>query len=689
MASLNELVQRLETALSNKLEPDSEILRRFVHEVEVIGLNSGELLRSLKKFQIDNEDVFNNTIRGFTEEFDEFLEGLKNDQTDVYQWLLEIRQLKTDIEKTAELAFSITAYKGEWLNASGVSNTPASWSHNGYFWVQLVDIPNIASEEPTPTNTKYRKVIDVKDIGAALQQSLGDNAKLRPMDPTKNISVYSASNPDSDASVLPVGCTHVRVDGVVYKLSSAISGNITAVDKLNKTVTASTGTSSYLSLDEIEQAKANDITTRLSTKTNFTTFTPSNNWTKIATINGKSATGGDQIIFNLCGGSDFGVASSFQANVIVNEKNDVCSGHMVIFNTGKDNPKLHIIKRGSFWFEVWLERRNTFPYPVTLTLLSNPKNVETRLDLGTSQAGQPANIVAEITNTRRGTQISTTDDASVLQPTKGLIVYDENEGYLGGDGAEFGALGRGGVVPFIRKTESFTIEKKKGYLVVMTDGANKVVTVPNGLADDDWFVVSTLEWDRGLAGLTATVQFGTEVLTNGQDDFDGYVIDRPCVLYFLKSGGKWTLADGIGIDGSYNALEKRVDKLGAKAWANVSELASDVNSVRWTSPAYLKCNAGETKWKWLDENTIVIAGIIRVIASVGANQEHTVFTVFTLPDGVSCEASTQFLPWGPSVTDSTTYGIGIGGVINGVFTANINTTNRWVMINWVIPVKRS
>lgn len=687
MASLNELVQRLETALTNKLEPDSEILRRFVHEVEVIGLNSGELLRSLKKFQIDNEDVFNNTIRGFTEEFDEFLEGLKNDQTDVYQWLLEIRQLKTDIEKTAELAFSITTYKGEWLNASGVSNTPASWSHNGYFWVQLVDIPNIASEEPTPTNTKYRKVIDVKDIGAALQQSLGDNAKLRPMDPTKNISVYSASNPDSDASVLPVGCTHVRVDGVVYKLSSAISGNITAVDKLNKTVTATTGTSSYLSLDEIEQAKANDITTRLSTKTNFTTFTPSNNWTKIATINGKSATGGDQIIFNLCGGSDFGVASSFQANVIVNERNDVCSGHMVIFNTGKDNPKLHIIKRGSFWFEVWFERRNTIPYPVTLTLLSNPKNVETRLDLGTSQAGQPANIVAEITNTRRGTQISTTDDASVLQPSKGLIVYDENEGYLGGDGAEFGALGRGGVVPFIRKTESFTIEKKKGYLVVMTDGVNKVITVEDGLPDNEWFVISTLEWDRGLAGLTATVQFGTEVLTNGQDDFDGYIIDRPCVLYFLKSEGKWTLADGIGIDGSYNALENRVDELERypTPWLRVG--TTDVDAVRLSNSTVFNIDRDELCWRFADAETIQIQGIVRCKVATGSGTQ----TVFNLPTGWRIRGDMTFLPatvsWGAAasyfsaeqttgfdkITVTPVVAIPVGG---------------WAMINWTISVKR-
>ncbi|ENM3786034.1 hypothetical protein V9N53_003369 [Vibrio cholerae] len=122
-------------------------------------------------------------------------------------------------------------------------------------------------------------------------------------------------------------------------------------------------------------------------------------------------------------------------------------------------------------------------------------------------------------------------------------------------------IGGGGIPPFIEKTASFSIEKKKAYKLRMVDGVNKVATVPDGFANDDWFVVSTLEWNRGLAGLTATVQFGTEVLTNGEEDFDGYVIDTPCVLYFLKSGDKWTLADGIGINGSYSALERRLAEL--------------------------------------------------------------------------------------------------------------------------------
>lgn len=219
------------------------------------------------------------------------------------------------------------------------------------------------------------------------------------------------------------------------------------------------------------------------------------------------------------------------------------------------------------------------------------------------------------------------------------------------------------------------------------DGSLFVLRMPSGASNKARFTVKFEGFDGSQGKLG-------EVRLSGSEVFDlpfvssVLTIDRPMVLTFQRiNSGKWSIVDGVGIDGSYNALEKRVDKLEAKAWANVSELPSDVNSVRWASPAYFNCNAGETKWKWLDENTIVIAGIIRVISSVGANETHT---VFTLPDGVSCEAPTQFLPWSSSVTDSAAYGAGVGGVIQGAFITNTTNgwANGWAMINWTIPVKR-
>ncbi|AJF40744.1 tail protein [Vibrio phage phi 1] len=160
-------------------------------------------------------------------------------------------------------------------------------------------------------------------------------------------------------------------------------------------------------------------------------------------------------------------------------------------------------------------------------------------------------------------------------------------------------IGGGGVPPFIEKTASFTVEKKKAYKLKMVDGVSKTVTVPDGFANDDWFVVSTLEWDRGLIGLTATVQFGSEVLTNGQDDFDGYIIDRPCVLYFLKSGDKWTLADGIGVDGSYAAIEKRVDELETAKFIKIGSAGA---------PAFASGIVGFVWYQFTHKNVIQVGG---------------------------------------------------------------------------------
>ncbi|AJF40891.1 tail fiber protein [Vibrio phage phi 3] len=128
-----------------------------------------------------------------------------------------------------------------------------------------------------------------------------------------------------------------------------------------------------------------------------------------------------------------------------------------------------------------------------------------------------------------------------------------------------GGSGSGsGVPPFIVRTASFTVVKNQAYSLSMADGVNKTVTVPSGFTNSDWFVVDLTKWDRGLAGLTATINFGTERITNGVEDFSELSIDRPCVAYFQKINGKWQWVDGVGTDGSYNALESRVEELEAE-----------------------------------------------------------------------------------------------------------------------------
>lgn len=249
-------------------------------------------------------------------------------------------------------------------------------------------------------------------------------------------------------------------------------------------------------------------------------------------------------------------------------------------------------------------------------------------------------------------------------------------------------IGGGGVPPFIEKTASFAVEKKKAYKINMADGVNKTITVNDGMANDDWFVISTLEWDRTLVGLTATVQFGTEVLTNGQDDFDGYVIDRPCVLYFLKSGGKWTLADGIGVDGSYNALEKRVDELEEypTPWQAVGN-TDNPDAVRWTLPQYISCNSGETHWRWRDEKTIEINGIARVYTQLNGTNHW----VMKLPDVCRAPHSmTKYLLWNCLRIDALTYGEFVAGTneIRLYFREAPLARDVWFMFNWTIPVER-
>lgn len=260
---------------------------------------------------------------------------------------------------------------------------------------------------------------------------------------------------------------------------------------------------------------------------------------------------------------------------------------------------------------------------------------------------------------------------------KGTGRYFNNSGIVGG----------GGVPSFINQSSSFTVASKKAYKLDMTDGINKTATVPDGFFDDDWFVISTLEWKRGLTGLAATVQFNTERLTNGEQEFDGYIIDRPCVLYFLKSGGKWTLADGIGVDGSYNALENRVDELEKypTPWLRVG--TTDVDAVRLSNSTVFNIDRDELCWRFADAETIQIQGIVRCKVATGSGTQ----TVFNLPTGWRIRGDMTFLPatvsWGAAASyfsaEQTT---GFDKIT--VTPVVAIPAGGWAMISWTISVKR-
>lgn len=120
-------------------------------------------------------------------------------------------------------------------------------------------------------------------------------------------------------------------------------------------------------------------------------------------------------------------------------------------------------------------------------------------------------------------------------------------------------IGGGGVPPFIPFADP--MQKRKALWLSMTDAVSKTVTIEQGMPDKEWFALSVADWPHGVAGVTATVDFGNEFINNGTTDFSEFVIDRPCVLYFQKVTGKWKIVSGIGIDGSYNALEKRIEEI--------------------------------------------------------------------------------------------------------------------------------
>lgn len=142
------------------------------------------------------------------------------------------------------------------------------------------------------------------------------------------------------------------------------------------------------------------------------------------------------------------------------------------------------------------------------------------------------------------------------------IVTDEWEGLdpLG----NITPIGGGGVPDFIYKTSDFSIEKKKAYKINMLDGVSKTVSIPAILVDKDWFALDLTYWKRDSFGFFVTVDFGTGVISNGEVDYNTLKLDRPCTVYFQKTSGKWSIVDGIGVDGNYGNLEKKVEELEAK-----------------------------------------------------------------------------------------------------------------------------
>ena len=149
--SLDQLTARIQDSLENKLEPSAEIMRRFAQELDIIALDSGELLKTLLYWQRENQTSF-----------DQFLNALKQDNDNLYQYLLEMRELHLSTQAAANAASGAVNYEGDWATATGAATQGHSYSHNGSEWTLLVDLDDITTSEPSSSNGDWRRVADVE-----------------------------------------------------------------------------------------------------------------------------------------------------------------------------------------------------------------------------------------------------------------------------------------------------------------------------------------------------------------------------------------------------------------------------------------------------------------------------------------------------------------------------------------------
>lgn len=172
------------------------------------------------------------------------------------------------------------------------------------------------------------------------------------------------------------------------------------------------------------------------------------------------------------------------------------------------------------------------------------------------------------------------------------------------DNGNIVAVGTGGMSAYVLKTASFSIEAKNAYALDMSDGVNKVVTIPDGLGNGDWFEVNLTLWDRGLAGLNVVFQFGTDVFTDGITDYDSLLVTTPSIISMSRVNGKWIMAKAPTM-GDYGQLEQRVEDLEIYPTPPVSLAGNLLNG------AYV--NGSDELVGWWDSPKIFnVCGIVRV-----------------------------------------------------------------------------
>ncbi|MDW6094056.1 prophage tail fiber N-terminal domain-containing protein [Vibrio rhizosphaerae] len=237
----------------------------------------------------------------------------------------------------------------------------------------------------------------------------------------------------------------------------------------------------------------------------------------------------------------------------------------------------------------------------------------------------------------------------------------------------FSGLGGGGVSNLEIKTGSFEVSKRGAYAWDLSSEVNKIVTVPEGFSDNDWFFLHIMNWPDS-DGFYVTIQLVNESFGIGSE-FDSLIVDRRCSLTFQKISGAWNIVDGIGLNGNYSGLENRLKSVEQypTAWIEIGANGH----ASFLSNAY--SGDGETYCRWLDRETYQIKGILR-----GAVDSAP---VVKLPDGYeSGNAVYQFFVFGADSDKSAPYAH-IKPESKSVI-ALAGKVTSWAMFDWQVYVKK-
>lgn len=282
-----------------------------------------------------------------------------------------------------------------------------------------------------------------------------------------------------------------------------------------------------------------------------------------------------------------------------------------------------------------------------------------KVDETVLQDGDVVRVTALATDTNAPVLVTDSADATLITLTSA------------GSWAEFIISGGAAVLSCFHRTPErdyevytadFDIVPALRALPNMAAGSNIVASLADGFADGTRFVLNLSSWDKSLTGVSFLLQLGTEVISNGTDEFTSLRITEPCVLPFEKIGGKWYVDGGLGA-GSYYDLEARVSKIEDPTqtqvyYRAVTNLIGDAVPVKFTRFGNIVCVS------WVVAATWTIADATDLVNIPDGYKPVSSMVSMEFPSSaVSGSASTAICRWIlPSQTVFRSYGWGISAI---------------------------